>query len=110
VLIKYQCLACHHINGTAQTEEINNPDINIRLGGKSIKVKTYAELVTSVINPSQKFSLGYPLAIVSVAGKSKMKNFNDPMTVTGLVDLITFLQPQYELIPHRGTNYQFYGY
>ncbi len=110
VLVKYQCLACHHINGIEQAAGINNPDLNIRLGGKSTKVKTYAELVTSVINPSHRFASGYPLTSIAVAGESKMKNFNDVMTVTELVNLVSFLQPNYELIPFRRTNYQFYGY
>ena len=110
VLIKYQCLACHHINSIDQPEGINNPDINVRLGGESTMIKTYAELVTSVINPSHKFALGYPAAAVSIKGKSKMKNFNDLMTVTELIDLVTFLQPQYKLAPYRRSSYQVDGY
>ena len=110
VLMKYQCLACHHINGIEQAAGINNPDLNVRLGGESTQVKTYAELVTSVINPSHKLARGYSLAVISVEGDSKMKNFNDVMTITELVDLVAFLQPHYELVPYRSTNYQFYGY
>ncbi|WP_114325095.1 cytochrome C [Candidatus Colwellia aromaticivorans] len=110
VLTKYQCLACHHINGIEQAAGINNPGLNVRLGGNSTKVKTYAELVTSVINPSHKLARGYPLAIVTVDGESKMRNFNDVMTIAELVDLVEFLQPHYKLVPYRSTNYQFYGY
>lgn len=110
VLTKHQCLACHHINGIEQAIGINDPDFNVRLGGESTQVKTYAELVTSVINPSHKLARGYPLAIIAVDGESKMKNFNDVMTITELVDLVAFLQPHYKLIPYRSTNYQFYGY
>ncbi|MDX2368734.1 MAG: cytochrome C [Colwellia sp.] len=110
VLTKYQCLACHHINGLEQAAGINNPDLDVRLGGKSTKVTTYAELVTSVINPSHKLARGYPLAAISAEGESKMKNINNVMTITELIDLVAFLQPHYELIPYRSTNYQFYGY
>lgn len=110
VLTKYQCLACHHINGIEQAAGVNNSELNVRLGGKSTKVKTYAELVTSVINPSHKLAKGYPLDIIAVEGESKMRNFNDIMTITELVDLVAFLQPHYELVPYRSTNYQFYGY
>lgn len=110
VLAKYQCLACHYINGSDPEIGINNPELNVHLGGKSTKVKTYAALVTSVINPSHKFASAYPIAITSVEGQSKMKNFNDVMTITELVDLVAFLQPHYELIPYRSTNYQFYEY
>jgi mono/diheme cytochrome c family protein len=110
VLTKYHCLACHQVKGIEQAVGINNPDLNIRLGGKSTQVKTYAELVTSVINPSHKLAKGYSLTILAVEGESKMRNFNDVMSVTELVDLVTFLQPHYELVPYRRTDYQFYGY
>jgi hypothetical protein len=110
VLIKYECLACHNINGFDQFEGINNPDLDVRLGGMTSKVKTYAELVTSIINPSHKFVQGYPIAAVTAGGKSKMTNFNDVMTVTELVNLVTFLEFQYELVPYRSTSYQYYRY
>ncbi|XPF95021.1 c-type cytochrome [Colwellia sp. RE-S-Sl-9] len=110
VLVKYQCLACHQIKGIEPEEGINNPDLNVVLGGKSTKVKTYAELVTSIINPSHKIARGYPRDVVTIDGKSKMTNFNDVMTVTELVNLVTFLESHHELIPYRHTDYQYYGY
>ena len=110
VLLKYQCLACHKIEGVDQDKKINNPELNVRLGGMTSKVTTYAELVTSVINPSHKLVQGYPIAAVTIEGKSKMTNFNDLMTVTELVDLVTFLETQYELVPYRSTGYQYYRY
>jgi mono/diheme cytochrome c family protein len=109
VFVKYQCLGCHQLQGfSALPGEDNNPELNIRLGGKSSKVKTYAELVTSVINPSHKFARGYPLKDISEDGKSKMKNYNDIMSISELIDLVAFLQPQYELVPYRRTNYEYY--
>jgi hypothetical protein len=110
VLIKYQCLACHQINGFDQDVGMNNSELNVHLGGMTSKVRTYAELVTSIINPSHKFAQGYPIESVAMEGKSKMTNFNDIMTVTELVDLVTFLESQYELVPYRSTGYQYYRY
>lgn len=110
VFLKYQCLSCHQLTGYRQVDIVDNPNFSIRLGGKSTQVKTYAELVTSVINPSHKFAKGYPLAKIQQGGQSKMTKFNDLMTVSELVDLVTFLQPNYQLIPYRRTNYQHYGY
>ena len=110
VLFKYQCLSCHQIKGVEQPGIVNNPDLSIKLGGKSTRVETYADLVTSIINPSHKFAKGYPLKMIQENGKSKMKVFNDVMTVSELIDLVTFLQTQYTLVPYRRTNYQFYGY
>lgn len=109
VLLKYQCLACHQLKGTEQADIIDNPTLSVRLGGKSIRVTTYAELVTSIINPSHKFAKGYKSSTIQDDGKSKMKIFNDVMTVQELIDLVSFLQPHYELVPYRRTNYQFYG-
>ncbi len=111
VLIKYKCLACHQIKGVEpQADLMDNPELSVRLGGKSTKVKTYADLLTSIINPSHKLAKGYKLSTVQVDGVSKMTVYNDVMTVTELVNLVTFLQPSYELIPYKRTNYQYYGY
>jgi hypothetical protein len=110
VLVKYQCLACHQIKGIDQEQDTNNPDLNVALGGKSTKVKTYAELVTSIINPSHKIARGYPRDQITTDGESKMTNFNDVMTVAELVNLVTFLETRHELIPYRHTSYQYYGY
>jgi hypothetical protein len=111
VLLKYQCLACHNIKGIqTPVDQKDNSEFSIRLGGKSIHVKTYADLLTSVINPSHKFARGYKLDTIQSDGISKMTNYNDVMTVTELVNLVTFLQSNYELIPYRRTNYQNYGY
>ena len=110
VFLKYQCLSCHQLAGVTQQGIVDNTELSIKLGGNSTTVETYADLVTSIINPSHKFAKGYTLAMIQDNGKSKMKIFNDVMTVGELVDLVTFLQPQYTLVPYRHTNYQFYGY
>ncbi len=108
VFLKYQCLSCHQMNGIAQDDIIDNPKFAITLGGKKARVKTYAELLTSVINPSHKFARGYRLDQIQSDGVSKMKVYNDVMTVAELIDLVSFLQPKYELIPYKRTNYQYY--
>lgn len=111
VLEKYLCLSCHVVADVEPVSGlIGNPDFSIRLGGKSPKVKTYADLLTSVINPSHKFARGYMLKDIQEEGVSKMQIYNDVMTVTELVDLVTFLQGKYELVPFQRSNYQYYGY
>lgn len=111
VFLKYQCLACHRLNGLDPLSELNdNPELAVRIGGKSTRVKTYADLLTSVINPSHKFAKRYKRSNVQVDGVSKMTLYNDVMTVTELVNLVTFLQSSYELIPYQRTDYQFYNY
>ena len=111
VLEKYLCLSCHVVADVEPVSGlIGNPDFSIRLGGKSPKVKTYADLLTSVINPSHKFARGDMLKDIQEEGVSKMQIYNDVMTVTELVDLVTFLQGKYELVPFQRSNYQYYGY
>jgi len=81
----------------------------VELGGAVTRVKTYGDLVTSIINPSNKLAEGYPLDEVSNDGVSKMYVYNDFMTVQELVDVVMFLQPQYEVvIPY--TAYPAYRY
>lgn len=106
VLFKYQCLSCHQLKGVEQADITTNPELSVRLGGKSNRIKTYAELLTSVINPSHRFAKGYPRDLVQQDGQSNMTSFNDVMTVTELIDLVEFLQSKYELVPTTRINYQ----
>ncbi len=105
VLLKHQCLACHSVEGVV--DEAIQPELELRvqLGGQTTKVTTYAELVTSIINPSHKIAKGYMLDSVSEAGVSKMRNYNDVMTVTELIDLVAYLQPLYKVKPYEYTPY-----
>lgn len=108
---KYQCLSCHTIVSLAPKPDlIDNAKFSITLGGKSTRVKTYADLLTSIINPSHKLAVGFHVNPVQENGVSKMTNYNDIMTVTELVDLVTYLQANYEVVRYRRPNYQFYGY
>ncbi|TMM46528.1 cytochrome C [Colwellia ponticola] len=108
VLLTYQCLACHTLQGVEDKNIEKHADINISLGGEKTQIVTYAELVTSIINPSHKFSSPYSAMAKTPDGKSKMNVFNDVMTVTELIDLVTFLQPKYTLLPFKPTVYQYY--
>jgi mono/diheme cytochrome c family protein len=105
VFMQYQCLACHNLEGF-DCESVNKEfEPPVLLGGTSSQVKTYADLVTSIINPSHKLSTKYPLSLTQEEGVSKMVVFNDVMTVTELVDLVTFLQPKYKVKPYQYTYY-----
>ena len=97
VFVKYQCLSCHTVEGVEQEGIRKHAEISVVLGGKTRQTVTYAELVTSVINPSHKLASRYLVADVSTEGTSKMTVFNDVMTVTELVNLVAFLQPKYKL-------------
>lgn len=81
---------------------------SVVLGGKVSRVKTYAQLVTSVINPSHKISPSYNPQMVAIEGESKMRSYNDVMTVTQLINLVSFLQPHYQLYSYDHTYYMEY--
>lgn len=91
------CHECHMIAG----EELPRLDLAdppfVELGGTVTRVKTYGELVTAIINPSHKLAKGYPLEVISNNGESKMPVYNGFMTVQELIDIVTFLQPHYEV-------------
>jgi mono/diheme cytochrome c family protein len=108
VFIKYQCLSCHTLEGVEQKGIDKHAEISVALGGKARKTITYAELVTSVINPSHKLASRYLIADISTEGTSKMTLFNDVMTVTELVNLVAFLQPKYQIVPYQPTRYSYY--
>jgi len=83
--VALQCHACHSVADIDQTESGPTPPIHKRLGGEVTRVKSYEDLVTSIINPSHR------------PGRSPMPSYNDVMTVQQLVDLVTFLQSEYRV-------------
>ena len=108
VFMQYQCQACHSLKGYADDSLIKEFDTLIPLGGTSSMVKTYGQLVTSVINPSHKLasrSKALEEKVTNIDGSSKMRVFNDVMTVQELIDLVAFLQPKYKVQPITYTNY-----
>jgi sulfur-oxidizing protein SoxX len=106
-----QCNDCHAVegvpfNGAEGNDSEGGDAIRVNLGGKTTQIKTYGDLVTSIINPSHKLSRRYDPATMTEAGESKMRNYNDVMSVQELIDLVEFLQSKYEIwVP----NYYSYG-
>ena len=96
--IYMHCHECHTIaNEELPALALADPPF-VELGGKVTRVKTYGELVTSIINPSHKLAPGYPLETITDNGASKMPLYNGYMTVQELIDIVSFLQPHYEVI------------
>jgi mono/diheme cytochrome c family protein len=89
-----KCNSCHEVAGEALPPPSS---FNLRLGGETIHVRTYGELVTSVINPSHVVKDQYREALTE-AQLSPMPEFNHVMTVEQMIDLVAFLQPQYHLV------------
>lgn len=93
-----QCHQCHFIEGEQFPELPGLDPPYVELGGKVTRVKSYGELVTSIINPSHKLAEGYPPEMVAEDGESKMYVYNRYMTIQELIDLVMYLQPLYEVV------------
>lgn len=103
---KLNCNKCHTVDGvTFESVETTPAQKIIALGGKKPQVQTYGDLVTSIINPSHRFASEYAEQEVSADGKSKMRLYNDEMTVQQLIDLVTFLETHYSIIQYEPTPY-----
>ncbi len=74
----------------------------IVLGGGVTRVKSYGELIASIINPSHRLAGRYPKGDVSEEGQSLMTPYNDVMTVTQLIDFVAFLLAQYDVVKRPG--------
>ncbi len=103
--VAYRCMDCHEIAELKALRTDIDPIMTVPLGGKTTRIATYGQLVTSIINPSHKISQKYLAIPVEENGRSKMRNYNDLMTVEDLIDIVAFLQDQYELKTYPRTHY-----
>jgi len=108
--VELECNSCHSVGDIERIAVSEAPDIHIKLGGQTTVIKTYGDLVTSVINPSHKIvQRRSKQKVFTEEGESKMVAYNDVMTVQQLVDLVTYLESHYQIVPayHR-TEYATY--
>ena len=108
VFIYYQCHQCHTMAGDAFPVIATAEPPYVALGGPVSKVKTYAEIVTAIINPSHELAKGYAAEHVSKNGESKMYVYNDYMTVKELTDVVMFLQPHYDVVVPQYNYKEYY--
>lgn len=93
--IALQCNNCHTVDGVELPAPTAHPDLQVVIGGKVAKIKTYGELVTSVINPSHDISPGFDHRKPAGAKKSPMPDYTQVMTARQLIDIVAFLQSHY---------------
>jgi hypothetical protein len=108
--VQLRCHVCHQVEGIDEKFE-GTSAVSVRLGGDTVRVRTYGDLVTSIINPSHRIAPGTQPAGVAADGSSLMETarLNDIMTVRQLVDLVAFLQTSYRVQPPEFNPYT-YGY
>jgi hypothetical protein len=110
VFVKFRCFDCHLVHGVNLPPGEEPNQVMVELGGKVDRLRDYSDLVTTIINPSHRLAKGYAESMVANDGKSRMTVYNDVMTVSELVDIVTFLQSHYELRPYERTSYpDYYG-
>lgn len=110
VFLDLQCHACHTIPGADLPSIDLEAPVSVTLGGPVTQVKTYGQLVTSIINPSHKLIKRYPIDEISGGGQSLMPIMNEFMTVRQLIDLVAFLQDQYEIFIPEPYPFRVYSY
>lgn len=101
------CKSCHSLaSASAQPVEQDR----VVLGGEVTRVKTYGDLVTSIINPSHRVGPKTPASMRMDDGVSLMEvaMLNDRLTITELIDLVAFLQAQYEVVPPNVEPYVYF--
>jgi sulfur-oxidizing protein SoxX len=107
---KFQCSDCHVVAGLETERATLEPQLNLPLGGKTPRIQSYGQLVTSIINPSHKISKKYGSTEVTNGAHSKMPNYNYAITVNELIDLVAFLQSKYELAQFEPSQYPVFIY
>jgi hypothetical protein len=108
--VELECMACHKLRNREMPPPTATGPVTVVLGGNVSKVKSYGELVTSIVNPSHRLARNIPRQEIARDGESVMTVYNDVMTVTQLIDIVEFLQSQYDVVQRPGYRYPVYTY
>jgi hypothetical protein len=105
--VQLKCNECHTVAGTDLPAPATRAVRIVQLGGEVTRMRSYGDLVTSIIYPSHAISDLLTPDVRKKPAAGPMPLPSDTMTVAQLVDVATFLQPHYkEIAP---TTYG-YGY
>lgn len=92
--VELKCYECHQVDNV---DGLPNPNLPtgkvIVLGGEVRTTKTYGDLLTAIIHPEQSVTAK---AADHTRSDETMPTVNDVMTVQQMLDLVTFLSPQYQ--------------
>ena len=108
--VDLQCTSCHTVKNLELPDPAVQGPVSIMFGGRLTRVKSYSDLITSIVNPSHRLVRGYSTDRVSDEGESRMPILNDVMTVTQLINITAFLQAQYDVKPIARYQYPSYKY
>ena len=107
--VALKCQLCHSVDG------VELPGIAAgagqALGGKVHRVKTYGELVTSIIDPKHNVAPSYATKVSPQnpeSVQSPMPPYNESMTVKQMTDIVTFLHSRYEKLAPEYDPYMYH--
>jgi hypothetical protein len=106
--VAFRCFDCHDVHKVELPPRAESETAAFKLGGEVTRVKTHGDWVTGIVNPSHRLAEGFTPNESADNGKSPMKVYNDVMTVTQLIDIVSFLQLHYALQPYEPTPYPTY--
>ena len=98
--VALNCTECHSVAGVADLPKPTvSEDRVIMLGGEVGRLRTVGDLLTAIVHPS--FSISEKMNVPKGKGpvETPMREVNDRMTVRQMIDLVSFLQPQYKQLP-----------
>lgn len=96
--LELDCIRCHSIAGETATGGLEmTRDIHVALGGETTRVKTYGQLVTSIVYPDHIILPKYRVDYTDRDGNSEMPDVTEDMTVKQMIDLVTYLQTTYKV-------------
>jgi sulfur-oxidizing protein SoxX len=108
--VELGCHQCHIVTGLELPAYGVASPLTVEIGGEVIRVKTYGELLTSIVNPQHVIAQQY-LNLLDVedrkGAESLMPSFNKTMTVDQLINIVTFLNSHYEKVNPEYIGYYF---
>ena len=94
--IEMKCYTCHRVDQEVDIPApLVDPSLVIPLGGEVVRVRTYGDLVTSIIHPDYAISDAVKANKRWEVKQTPMPVVNGTMTVQQLLDIVTFLQPHF---------------
>ena len=100
--VDHRCHQCHSVSGVELPPLAGASPPMFELGGETAVVKSYSELLTSIINPNHVISEEYR-GRLALGAEGRLESPMplpqlDNMTVRQLIDLVAFLDSRYVLI------------
>src|SRR5688572_12389091 len=98
--VALHCQSCHFVD--KEGPPLSGPGAGlVGLGGDTARVRTYGDLVTSIVNPSHEVADEYIADEHAENRVSPMASafLNNFVTVQQLVDIVAFLQDAYNVVP-----------